>query len=307
MKKKTLIYVSIIMILILSVMRNSYSNAATAFGSKGKFIYNNNTPENEADDVIFDSADLITLDNRLMGLDSRITALAEYIEQGVRNIVNALEKYPHIDFGREEGEEIPSFDAIVAAINQLTLIPPDTYFYEENTEGDENIVRYKKINGKYYRCSAQGSVAEGTPEEEISGKTLIAYRAAEASNITAGSAAYVEGVLHLGNGGDNTAYYERGSTESKVITRIKIGTGSLGNTKTFDITGYEGWETFTLDNFAWMATGATVVEASGVGVNTGNSYNSQTGILSIGAAHGATIVDSRHMRGYASYDVYLIY
>ncbi|MGN0308771.1 MAG: hypothetical protein ACI4DN_11215, partial [Lachnospiraceae bacterium] len=240
-------------------------------------------------------------------LDSRITALAEYIEQGVRNMVNELEKYPHIDFGKEEGEGIPSFDAIVAAIVQLTHIPPDTYFYEENTQGDENIVRYKKIDGKYYRCSAQGSVAEGTPEEEISGKTLIAYRAAESSNITAGAAAYVEGVLQLGNGGDNTAYYERGSSESKATTRIKIGTGSLDSTKTFDITGYEGWETFTLDNFVWLATGATVVEASGVEVNMGSSYDSQTGILSIGAAHKATIVDSRHMRGYANYEVYLIY
>ena len=113
-------------------------------------------------------------------------------------------------------------------------IPADTYFYDSETEG-EDIVRYKKVDGKYYLCDKNGKITDEN-EQDISSLTLIEYTSTTEENLSVGNAGYASGKFYLGSN------LSSDSENSKEIIY-------LGNGTSFDLTSYDGYENFTVDNF----------------------------------------------------------
>lgn len=215
MKKKRIygVCMTLLSILIISLAGAYTSYAATDFISKGRLEYTNQTPDDPSDDVIFDSKDLTVLDTAISTLDTRIATLSGIVDTGVGRIVDELNRYPGMDLEQKAPDgsgSNPSLEEIAQAISGLTNIPADTYFYESGTEGNANIVRFKKINGNYYICDAHGAVNGGAGPVDVSQKTLVDYKKAVSANLSAGAAAFSDGHLHLGDGSDNSSYYSQG-------------------------------------------------------------------------------------------------
>ncbi|MBQ9991478.1 MAG: hypothetical protein IJP31_11165 [Lachnospiraceae bacterium] len=221
MNKKRFLGNTLAIVLVLAGVSAYSVHAATDFKSSGRLEYNNGTSDNPGDDVIFDSSDLKMLDTSIIALDGRISNISSRVNEGLQDIIDAIDDYPDVDLdkgnsdpagsGESDGTAgtTPSFEQIVEAIRNITTLPTDTYFYENGTEGNANIARFKKVDGKYYPCDAHGEIAQDAAEADVSQKTLIDYTAAGAGNISAGYAGYADGNLHLGDGSDNKAFYEQ--------------------------------------------------------------------------------------------------
>jgi len=100
-------------------------------------------------------------------------------------------------------------------------ISSDTYFYDSKTSG-ENIVRYKKIDGKYYLCDKNGKITSET-EQEVSGLTLIEYTSASSNNINMGKAAYSDNKFILGDGSTTNEIVNGIFTAKTAGTNINLG------------------------------------------------------------------------------------
>ena len=83
-------------------------------------------------------------------------------------------------------------------------IPADTYFYDSDTEG-KNIVRYRKVDGKFYECNENGKVEDNALEVDVSEKNLIEYTSLKTNNLIAWNAGYADKSLYLGDGVNNGA------------------------------------------------------------------------------------------------------
>ena len=151
-------------------------------------------------------------------------------------------------------------------------------------------------------------------------KEVTKNATATADNISEGKTAWVNGELITGTGKDNETNYNDGSKNAK-LKKVKIG--SCTSTKTFTITDYSGWESFTIDNFAieivdahgsiWYSGRA---DSGSVGSGTlkfSKAYNNTTGTLTVTAsgnttlyvtAYGETNSDATYG---ANVDVYLYY
>ena len=143
---------------------------------------------------------------------------------------------------------------------------------------------------------------------------------ATADNISEGKTAWVNGELITGTGKDNETNYNDGSKNAK-LKKVKIG--SCTSTKTFTITDYSGWESFTEDNFAieivdahgsiWYSGRA---DSGSVGSGTlkfSKTYNNTTGILTVTASGNTTLYVTEYGKTNsdatygANVDVYLYY
>ena len=151
-------------------------------------------------------------------------------------------------------------------------------------------------------------------------KEVTKNATATADNISEGKTAWVNGELITGTGKDNETNYNDGSKNAK-LKKVKIG--SCTSTKTFTITDYSGWESFTVDNFAieivdahgsiWYSSRA---DSGSVGSGTlkfSKTYDNTTGTLTVTAsgnttlyvtAYGETNSDATYG---ANVDVYLYY
>ena len=94
-------------------------------------------------------------------------------------------------------------------------IPSDTYFYDSNTSG-EDIVRYKKVDGKYYLCDENGIVIKEV-EQDISNISLTEYVISGSADINEGKGAFADGKLCLGNGSNLKGIVAEFSTDNEFI------------------------------------------------------------------------------------------
>ena len=151
-------------------------------------------------------------------------------------------------------------------------------------------------------------------------KEVTKNATATADNVSEGKTAWINGELITGTGKDNETNYNDGSKNAR-LKKVKIG--SCTSTKTFTITDYSGWESFTIDNFAieivdahgsiWYSGRA---DSGSVGSGTlkfSKAYNNTTGRLTVTAsgnttlyvtAYGETNSDATYG---ANVDVYLYY
>ena len=151
-----------------------------------------------------ESTQITDLNNSITALQTSHTEYANYIQESKQKIANAITMYSSNNIT----DETPLED-FSTMITNLTNFPENTFYYEKGTEGNSStIVRYKKIDNNYYVCDSNGIVLDGTIPTDISAKTLEPYTSADVKNISAGSAGYVSGSLHLGDGSDNSSYIE---------------------------------------------------------------------------------------------------
>lgn len=240
MKKKTLLIYSLVLILSLSCIGGYRSYAGTALISTGRMEFDNNTPEPE-DDAIFDVDDLKALNTKISEAEAEINNIETSINNSKKEIVNILNQNPNINIGEEV-----SFPDIITYIQGSTNVPADTYFYEKGTEGSAAIVRYKKVGGKYYKCDANGKVAQGAQEVNVSGKQLEDYAGTKAGNLSAGAAGYANGGFYLGDGSDNAAYQNRAKVGTATTPDVLAGktftsTAGVGLTGTMVNRGTLNW------------------------------------------------------------------
>lgn len=215
MNIKALYVCTVILIFSLISISGINSNAGTTtFLSTGKL--------KKGDTIIFDSSDLTKLDNRLSTMDNELTALENSVGNSKEDILNVIRhQNPNINVASNA-----SFADITSYIARISSVPENTYFYEQGTEGNSSTIRrFKKINNKYYICDAYGGVATGTSETNVTSLTLVPYAAATPKNFSAGSAGYSSGHFYLGDGSDNTTYYNQGKINGNCIISIDLNGG----------------------------------------------------------------------------------
>lgn len=168
--------------------------------SQGAVSYRNGT-----ESVVIDSADLYTLADRLdlfkVRTVEQLGVIGTYLSDNLEGKpltseadINALHQKPPT--GSETDPRSLSFDMIVKGIAKSQSIPtdPTDYGMEAGT------TLYLGKDGKLY-----SSKQEGADEIHI--------RRATAENLSAGTAAWVDGHLILGTGDDNKAYHDLGYQE----------------------------------------------------------------------------------------------
>lgn len=229
-----------------------------SFASKGKI----QVKENETDPdpaIVIDSADLVTLANATNELNNQYTnALADAV-----NNIGSVPKTDRVAAGAQ-------FSDLLSAITNSQAI-----------DSSESV--YVLPNGTV----TDDSTAEGVIETQITGATE--------ANLSAGTAAWVDGQYIVGTGSDNNSYYATGYASGKSeasVERILVGShqGAINTTScSFDCTSIQGWENLTSDNFSFMPTGGFMNYKSsneyqvqnGSGGNVSILYDNSTGVVTV--------------------------
>ena len=191
-----------------------------SFASKGKI----QVKENETDPdpaIVIDSADLVTLANATNELNTQFT---DSLAAAVNNI-GSVPKTDRVAAGAQ-------FSDILSAITNSQAI-----------DSSESV--YVLPNGTV----TDDSTAEGVVETQITGATE--------ANLTAGTAAWVDGQYIVGTGSDNNSYYAQGKANA-TVNKVLIGshTASIGTSScSFNCKSIQGWQSLTSDNFSFVPTG----------------------------------------------------
>ena len=214
--------------------------------------------ENETDPdpaIVIDSADLVTLANATNELNNQYTnALADAV-----NNIGSVPKTDRVAAGAQ-------FSDLLSAITNSQAI-----------DSSESV--YVLPNGTV----TDDSTAEGVVETQITGATE--------ANLTAGTAAWVDGQYIVGTGSDNNSYYAQGKANA-TVNKILIGshTASINtNSCSFNCKSIQGWQSLTSDNFSFVPTGGYMnfqisdelrMQADRDG-NVSISYNNSTGVVTV--------------------------
>ena len=169
-------------------------------------------------------------------------------------------------------------------------ITPDTYFYDSSTSGEE-IVRYKKVEGKYYLCDKNGNVTS-EEEQDVTGITLLEYTAATSANLSLGKAGFANTNFVLGDGTDNNNKKSGITHITSFTTTYHHGNnGSVSGTETHtvDIKQYtSNYQKLTNDDFISCFNSvpfgknniSDTASRSG-SLSVSHSYDASTGILTV--------------------------
>jgi len=164
-------------------------------------------------------------------------------------------------------------------------VPTDTYFYDSNTNG-ENIVRYKKVDGKYYLCDENGKITS-EEEQDISTLTLVEYTYLNSSTLNVGSAGFVNENLTLGDGSNlltnaKTITFTKSFyfTEDGLQAPLSISKEEIGCKKILGLKSYDGqWKGISSDNFIrnlQVSENGDVLQVNFVNIHAGNSTTKVT-------------------------------
>lgn len=225
-----------------------------SFASKGKI----QVKENETDPdpaIVIDSADLVTLANATNELNTQFT-------DSLAAAVNNIGSVPQTDRVAAGAQ----FSDILSAITNSQAI-----------DSSESV--YVLPNGTV----TDDSTAEGVVETQITGATE--------ANLTAGTAAWVDGQYIVGTGSDNNSYYAQGKANA-TVNKVLIGshTASIDTSScSFNCKSIQGWQSLTSDNFSFVPTGGYMnfkcsdelrMQADRGG-NVSISYNNSTGVVTV--------------------------
>ena len=133
-----------------------------------------------------------------------------------------------------------------------------------------NYGNFTNVSEKYISYSSLASVIGVSANKILEGNTIL------------GITGTVENPTNAYNRGYN-AGYSAGTAQAKV-KRVYLGTCS--NSATYNLTGYEGWQSFTNDNFSTVVVGINVAAGPWETVTLYNqsyslSYNQSNGILTV--------------------------
>ncbi|MBD5507211.1 MAG: hypothetical protein HDR05_03910 [Lachnospiraceae bacterium] len=215
-KKIILMMLTLTMLLSVCMVTTAASTSAAtknSLRSQGAIRYQEGT-----ESVVIDSADLYTLADRLdlfkVRVAEQLGEIGTYLSRNPSGTqltsdegVYAVHQKPS-----SSGEADPlllSFDTILEGIAASQSIPTDPAVYGMGA----GATLYKGTDGKLYSSAQEGA-------EEIR------IQAATAENLSAGTAAWVNGRLILGTGGDNKTYHDLGYRE---------GSGGQGSESSDDV------------------------------------------------------------------------
>lgn len=183
------------------VSRAAGTSAATknSLRSQGAVRY-----QDGEESVVIDSADLYTLADKLdlfkVRTAQQLGEIGTYLSKDTKgtpltseNGIYAAHQKPS---SSDEADPLSlSFETILEGIAVSQTIPTDPTAYGTSA----GTTLYQGTDGKLSSEAQEGS------------KPIESIRAATAENLSAGTAAWVDGHLILGTGGDNKAYYEKGT------------------------------------------------------------------------------------------------
>lgn len=193
--------------------------APLKFQSHGKITF-----QNGKDAVVIDSQDFYKLEGRMnqfkQGVADQLGAMKTYFTtgDGVSVKTDADVRVGHKEPSADQAVDPVSVDfgTILEGIAASQSVPSDVtvYDYPAGTQ------LYKNASGML------------TTDGSAKGAEKIDVTAATAANLSAGTAAWVDGKLVLGTGGDNKSYYDQGGgfKKAKVTLnyRVTLWSGSCG-------------------------------------------------------------------------------
>lgn len=255
MRKKVLSFTAV-MILTLSVCMTAFAEGeaivppiqqhggtAAELKSYGRIVYQKGTESMKIDsDDLYMLADQI--DQVKLDVTDQLEALNTYFSTGEGIGLKTSEDFNVVHATPTEENAVDpldvNFDTLLEGIAVSQSVSPDVtaYGYPAGTE------LYKTKDGLL------------TTNGSANGAQKISVTAATADNLSAGTAAWVDGNLVLGKGGDNKISYESGSNQAKAL---QTASGSFtvyghGSTSTVNLgkkprvvvlyschTGHGGW------------------------------------------------------------------
>ena len=218
-KKKILLCCIMALVIALSVGGFALADGEYIIKSHGRIVFNNDT-EDTSDDVVFDANDIVEITN--------------VIESGKEKIANALNgvnggKLPN----KSPLEKTSTFDMFETAINEMTIVPDDMFFYDKTTVSS-SIERYVKIGDDYFSCDEHGQIIDSNPADVII-DNLVAYRGANRDSLSCGNSGYINGELCLGEAADaetlimdllNKTFTASVSFNGKSTSTVKMAKGT---------------------------------------------------------------------------------
>lgn len=253
--------------------------------STGNVVYN----KGEETKTVFNKADLDYLDNKIdTAIAATETAKTE-AKGGKINIATELNSWANESYSKNyaptpslsvDSNNPPTYGDIITKLQYMKSTPG---------EGKE----FKDSGNNQYYVNAGGGLTTNPTEAADSTKTLK-IAAANAGNLSAGTAAWVNGSFIIGTGADNNNYYKAGKTNSSIFD---LGTSTSFNVK--NLVPSVDYTKLTIDNFAilgissignFSASGSGREGFSGGGACSWNStcstsfsliksYDSATGVL----------------------------
>lgn len=155
------------------------------WGSTGNVVYDNNGTKT----TVFNKQDLVYLDDRISTIEASV-------DTGKVNIAEKLNEW-ELPADKIVPTTNPSFDQINAVLEYIKSIPNAG---KEWKDASNNSYYVKEDGSLTTNASEAKKNADGNAEP-------LKIAAATAGNLSAGSAAWVNGSLIIGDGSDNKNYY----------------------------------------------------------------------------------------------------
>ena len=175
----------------------------TQYNSYGKINYTNGS-----NSVVVDAADIAAIDNMVGEGKTQIKNAIHAVDADDRLGTSAWTETTFPDFG--------NLASLISGSQTLTEAQTGTQALNNNGEA------------LYYKDQAASEARDLTQTCTDDTGYPVYYQSATAANLTAGSAAYIDGKLILGTGADNDAYLDLGGyfTEECTVTKIASPSGA---------------------------------------------------------------------------------
>ena len=258
------------------------SYADTAFISQGRLEFDNNTPDNRADDVIFDVDDLKVLDLKINDLSNAVTELENNSDV--------------IDQARQEGKQEGITQTMVGTAIESKVLAGETFTNSTGVGLTGSMPNHGALNW--------------TPS---SATTLTIQPGYYSGGTLDSSTAYNKGMEDAdGRVNEESESYIKGKEEGlKRVNKIYLGQYRSNKKRTVDITDREGWENLESYNFFCEVRGIThgagaEAQVEGTSVNLSPQYDKTTGEVTIPALFAYADIPDRYYF-FTIYDLYLVY
>ncbi len=197
--------------------------------SKGRIVY-----QEGEHSVVLNSQDLYQLADRMdlfkQGISSQLASMGTYLTtgDGIPMQTNDMLKVTHVSPAAEHSVDplTVDFNALLEGVAASQSVPVDTaaYGYEAGT------MLYQTKEGIL------------TTVEDEAACAAVEIRPAAAENLSAGTAAWVDGHLLLGTGADNQSYFEKGhgQTSETIVNIISLLYSGVNETAPYTVSGRDG-------------------------------------------------------------------
>lgn len=282
MKKRFILILTGLVTFSLAGIIGISSYADTTLLSQGRVEFNNDTPDNSADDVVFDVDDLKALDLKISELSNAVTELennSDVIEQA-----------------RQEGKEEGITESMVGTAIESQVLAGESFTNSTGVGLNGSMPNHGALN-----WTPDAATSLTIQPGYYNGGTLDS------------SAAYNKGIEDAdGRVNKDSESYKKGKEDGlKRVDKIFLGQFRSNQKRTVDISDRDGWE--NLESYNFFCEVRTLTHGPDADVITAGTsgdlspvYDKSTGKLMIPALFSYTSIPDKYYF-YAIYDLYLIY